>query len=61
MRQTRPWAVIIDWRTRKALQRDAKRFGVHYGVFFSTSGKALIEQINPNAQYSYVWTTKTDK
>lgn len=61
MKQHRPFQVVIGETTKATLRENAKRFGKPYGVFFSTSGKALVEQINPTAQYEYVWRTDRDK
>lgn len=57
LRQRRPFAVTITAALKRKLREDSKRFGVHYGVFFDTSGKAHTERVNPTRQYNYVWQT----
>lgn len=59
LKQTRPFVVTISKAMQKSLIEQAKQFGVHYGVFFDTSGKARVERINPTAQYLYLF--RTDK
>lgn len=59
MKQKCPFSVRLTPAFKKSLLDDAKLTGVHRGVFFSTSGKALMEQINPTALYQYIF--RTDK
>jgi hypothetical protein len=59
MKQTRLFQVKITEDDKAKLLADSKRFNCHYGIFFDTSGKVRTEQINPTAQYEYLW--RTDK
>lgn len=58
MKQTKPFSVIIDNKTKKSLQLATDQDGIQRGIFFSTSGKALIEYVNPRALYTYLFKTK---
>ena len=57
MKQTRPFTVSIPDTFKAELAIYAEQQGKPYGVFFSTSGKALIEPVNPTAHYNYVFRT----
>lgn len=59
MKQKRPFQVVLSSKFKRGLIEDAKKFGAHYGVFFTTSGQARVERINPNAQYNYIFRTDT--
>lgn len=62
MKQNRPFNVVITKQDKANCRANADRFGCPYGIFFSTSGKAIIEPVNPTAQYSYLWRTdQTEK
>lgn len=57
MKQKRPFQVTIANSTKVALRDFAAEKGVPYGIFFSTSGKALIEPVNRHAKHNYVFRT----
>jgi hypothetical protein len=57
MKQTRRFQTIITNADKKGMRELAKSQGKHYGVFFDTSGKVRMEQINPTAQYDYLFRT----
>jgi uncharacterized membrane protein len=59
LKMNRPFQVTITAKDKANLRANAKWFGVPYGVFFTSSGAAYYEAINPSAQYGYVW--RTDK
>ncbi len=59
LKQTAPFKVVIAKKFKDALRTDAERFGKHYGIFFDSSGMVRVEEINPNAQYEYLF--RTDK
>jgi hypothetical protein len=57
MKQTRPFTVTLTDAFKKELTRMAKESGYDYGIFFSTSGKAVLERIRPTRQYNYGYRT----
>ena len=60
LKQPKPFSVVIPETFKENYRAHAKRIGVDYGLFFNSSGRACIERINPNARYSYIWTTKDE-
>lgn len=56
--QRRPFAVVIPQDYKDRLIADAKASGKHWGIYFSTSGAAQVERLNPRAEYTYLWTTE---
>jgi hypothetical protein len=53
----KPFRVVITEEDRLNLLRLAESKGVPYGVFFTSSGAAWFEPVNPNAQYHYIYRT----
>jgi len=60
IKQTRPFHAVIPEAFKRALCAEAQKSGIHYGVFFDTSGKVRTEQLNPGRQYEYIWQTDNE-
>jgi hypothetical protein len=58
--QRRPFTAgsALMSQLKKTAKANKEFFNADYGIFFSTSGKALLERINPSRQYNYIWTTE---
>ena len=52
-----PFVAIIPQSLKRNLRLDARATGQHFGIMFSTSGRAFIERISPTAQYQYIFRT----
>jgi hypothetical protein len=53
--RSRPWSWTKDPVYLEHIRIASERSGVICGIFFDTSGNARVENINPNAQYQYLW------
>ena len=54
---SKPFRITITELERSSLMQQAEYARVPYGLFFTSSGQAWYEQVNPNAQYHYIWRT----
>ncbi len=59
--QPRLFSVRISTAYKQSLIKYAVRQGVHFGVFFDTSGRVHCERVNPRAQYPYLFRTDAVK
>lgn len=57
LKLNQPFRVVITEKDKAMMKGNALHFGKPYGVFFTSSGAAYYEEVNPNAQYHYVYRT----
>ena len=56
-KNNKPFRVVITELDITNLENLSARGGVPYGIFFTSSGAAWFEPVNPNAQYRYIYRT----